>query len=887
MKRIFSILISSLLSFVAFAQQQSFYFEGGLVDDYRDLDAMVYHPQMDKNDELAALLKITFIDELGAPLRVDAGAGNLVLREMKPDGELWIYLSHNTTTLRFESAYYASPEAMQVNLIKGSVYRLKVRVNQAASGAQESMSEVAAEEYSESESLDVNYLKIILNKENATVWLGRTMGYELVSAEMVSGRLFTRLLEYGTYHYRIEHPQCSPLVGVVTVGAESSDLRLELKPNIPAVTIDSTPSGAMLFVNGREMGDTPCQVYDYEPNTDLEVVLVKEGYFPRREVIAVVGEGTRSFTFDLESRFAQVSCVCEDPLAELWLNGDKVGKGSWSGEVEVYTNHTLEARRDGYSTRRKTFRVGDNETNTYAVAAPTPMYGTVHIQSTPELCEVVIDGRSVGTTPFISKFVSGRHIVEIMCEGYESEVFEINLRSNVMNEYSRTLKKVEEKVAWSIPNNEIHYTSVDGGIVNPHKSGSFGARIVSNTYVNGKGVITFDKDVKIIGQEAFYYCENLKSVTLPATVGEIGWLAFAGCRNLSEFKAATASTDGRTIVMNGVLKAFAPAGLTHYVVAEGVREIGEGAFYICDRLEQVMMPRGVEVIGDSAFFGTALTDIIIPEGVKAIGYGICYECIDLATITLPSSLVKLGDYAFYGCESTIEIQMSSEVPPVMEIDVDGFNNSFEYRVADYRIYVPSESVELYRNAEGWQKYADKIFDINEKYAPEPTVEQPVEQPVEQTLPVATTEQSVTESPVNTEQPAEVQQPTESQNDATEQTTEPIVEEVSEENKIYVKVDEMPKFRGGDISKFRAWVIKRFQIPEQAMSYGVDGRLIVKFVVEKDGSIGNVEFLKTPDKLYNKEMLKVLERSPKWTPGYQDGKPARVVLIMPLDFKIKR
>lgn len=887
MKRIFLSLIFSLLCLSGFAQQHSFYFEGGLTEDYRDLDAMVYYPQMDKNDELSALVKVTFIDELDGVLSVDAGVGNLVLREVKPNGELWLYLSQHTKTLKFECGYYASPEPINVNLIKGSVYRLKLRTSNGSSAS-------TSEADGSSASFDVNYLKFVLNKENAFISLGKTTSYELVFRERVSTHLYTRLVEYGTYYYRVEHPECETLSGMVVVGATTSDFHLELMPNLPSLSINSEPQGATLFINGREMGETPCKVLEYDKNSDVEIVLVMEGYYPRREIVSITDSAPKSFTFDLEPRFATVTCTCEDPTAELWLNGEKVGYGKWSGEVDIHANHTLEARKDGYSPRRKIFRVGDNAGDVYAVPAPSPLYGTVHIMSTPELCNVVIDGQSVGTTPFIRKYNAGRHIVELSCEGYESDVFEINVRSNAMNEFTRTLKMELKNVA-TIPNNEIHYTTTDGQQIKPYKASSFGARIVSNTYSGGKGVMVFDKDVRIIGQEAFYYCENLKSITLPATVGDIGWLAFAGCRSLEEFKSAWSSADSRAIVIDGVLKAFAPAGLTRYVVEEGVREIGEGAFYICDHLEQIIIPRGVESIGDSAFFGTSLTDIIIPEGVKSIGQGICYECLDLATITLPSTLEKLGDYAFYGCESTVEVHSTAPHPPMMEIDVDGFNNSFEYQIADYRIYVPTGSVEAYRSAEGWNKYADKICDIEEKYSSKakPAVSESsstaaakevVEQP---STPAGQESETTSDTPVSSETSATTEASETSDSEVADNAATESTEATAEEERVYVKVDKMPKFLGGDLLKFQSWVAQRFRVPEKAVGYGVDGRLIVKFIVEKDGSISNVEFLKSPNRLYNEEMMRVFKRAPKWQPGYQDGEPVRVVHIMPMNFKIRR
>lgn len=77
-------------------------------------------------------------------------------------------------------------------------------------------------------------------------------------------------------------------------------------------------------------------------------------------------------------------------------------------------------------------------------------------------------------------------------------------------------------MAADIPNNTIYYTSSNGKIVTPYNKNVFGANIISNTYVNGQGIITFDKSVTKIGDNAFNNCSSLTSVSIPNSV-------FRGC----------------------------------------------------------------------------------------------------------------------------------------------------------------------------------------------------------------------------------------------------------------------------------------------------------------------------------------------------------------------
>ena len=128
----------------------------------------------------------------------------------------------------------------------------------------------------------------------------------------------------------------------------------------------------------------------------------------------------------------------------------------------------------------------------------------------------------------------------------------------------------------TIPNNTIYYTTKDGKVCTPYSSGTsiFGASIVSNTYQNGQGIITFDKDVTSIGGYAFYNCTGLTSITIPNSVTSIGDYAFYYCK-----------------------------GLTSINIPNRVTDIGEWTFYYCSALTSINMPNSVTNIGGYAFYG--------------------------------------------------------------------------------------------------------------------------------------------------------------------------------------------------------------------------------------------------------------------------------------------
>jgi hypothetical protein len=89
--------------------------------------------------------------------------------------------------------------------------------------------------------------------------------------------------------------------------------------------------------------------------------------------------------------------------------------------------------------------------------------------------------------------------------------------------------------------------------------------------------------------------------------------------------------------------------------------------------------------------------------------------------------------------------------------------------------------------------------------------------------------------------------------------------------LYSTVDEMPKFKGGDINKFREWVQKKTKYPEVATINGIQGRVYATFIVEKDGSVTNGKVVKGVDPLINIEASKAVMSSPKW-PWGNNGEP---------------
>ena len=204
--------------------------------------------------------------------------------------------------------------------------------------------------------------------------------------------------------------------------------------------------------------------------------------------------------------------------------------------------------------------------------------------------------------------------------------------------------------------------------------------------------ITIPESVTAIGNLAFNYCSSLTSVNILSNELTLGDIVFYNCPNLTEFKGKFASDDGRCLIIDDALYAFAPGGLNEYT---------------------------------------------IPDGVRTIKYSVFSHCLDLVSITIPESVTMIETWAFSGSNKLLRVYSKSTTPPTAiyyEVEVveapgsgiyhkvwDAFRGALSvthtYDEQKSRIYVPVESLEAYKSADGWSDYTKYIvgydFDTGE------------------------------------------------------------------------------------------------------------------------------------------------------------------------------
>lgn len=116
---------------------------------------------------------------------------------------------------------------------------------------------------------------------------------------------------------------------------------------------------------------------------------------------------------------------------------------------------------------------------------------------------------------------------------------------------------------------------------------------------------------------------------------------------------------------------------------------------------------------------------------------------------------------------------------------------------------------------------------------------------------------------------------------------PVIEEDTgdDESEVFVIVEDMPEFPGGELA-LRKYIADHIKYPVIAAENGIQGKVYVTFVVDKDGSVSNAHIVRGVDPSIDQEALRVVNSLPKWKPGKQRGKPVRVSYTVPINFQLQ-
>lgn len=230
------------------------------------------------------------------------------------------------------------------------------------------------------------------------------------------------------------------------------------------------------------------------------------------------------------------------------------------------------------------------------------------------------------------------------------------------------------------------------------------------------------KNLTDIGASAFNACSSLKRIDL-SKLETVGAGAFSGCSALAEINSSLSALSEipdnlfsnclelqTSITLPAVIGAGAFSNCRKMEIAssdfEKVTSIGDFAFLQCWKVTGDISLKRIETLGNQAFKNTKITSVDMTGAPLAKIDDNCFKgCTGLKTVTISENTTTIGLGVFSGCESITEFHLLSKEPATV------YDSTFT-GTDSYIIYVPKGYVEIYKNAEGWSTYADRIQEEN-------------------------------------------------------------------------------------------------------------------------------------------------------------------------------
>ena len=253
-----------------------------------------------------------------------------------------------------------------------------------------------------------------------------------------------KLMNFGTYTYRVQAQNYHPEAGKVTVDNpdEAKTVEVTLQPNFGWIEVsgDGNLKGAAVYIDNTMAGKAPFKS-DVLKSGNHTVKIVREMYEPYSTTVTVNDNETTQVKPELAADFAHVTLQV-DADAEIWVNDEKKGIGTWTGDLSngIYKMESRQANHEPAVTRMEINSQHDGEN--IRLETPTPIYGSLVVESTPDNAKLFIDGKEEGNTPkLIGKQLIGNHEVKLTKEGYGDYVEMVTI---VKGERKQVIAKLDK-----------------------------------------------------------------------------------------------------------------------------------------------------------------------------------------------------------------------------------------------------------------------------------------------------------------------------------------------------------------------------------------------------------------------------------------------------------
>ena len=248
---------------------------------------------------------------------------------------------------------------------------------------------------------------------------------------------------FGTYNYTAQAALYHPQTGTITVNDPDKrhEVAISLKPAHGFLEIPGTDAlqGARVFVDNELKGTVPFRS-DRLASGSHQLRLMKDLYATYVQDFTISDGETLTLSPKLTSDFARIT-LAVDGNAEIWVNEERKGAGSWTGNLAT-GDYKVQCRLAGHRSTTKELSIDQTlDGTTIRLAAPLPIYGRLDISSSPANADIYLDGQKVGTTPMmLPKCLIGQHTVRISKAGHSDFAKTIVLAEGATEEISARLE---------------------------------------------------------------------------------------------------------------------------------------------------------------------------------------------------------------------------------------------------------------------------------------------------------------------------------------------------------------------------------------------------------------------------------------------------------------
>ncbi|MFI3331620.1 MAG: leucine-rich repeat protein [Rikenellaceae bacterium] len=664
LQRTLTLIFLALSCQISLAQNMSV---ASFTFEEKDMDARVNEPKYDQNGRKAALIKLESIEK---GFFFDVGQLGVVAVVDKT-AQTWVYVPHGVIRMEIQHAQLGTLKyEFPIAIKEASVYRMKLTSEKVLTIVEQSAGG--------------HYLQLKVSPQDADA----SLIIDNDPARVITNGEIGVFLPFGEHTFTIESSLYKTVTQQINMANEAVVRSINLEANFGYLTINSTPS-AKITLNGITIGNTP-YTSDKLPLGQYNIVLSAPDHETLKETITLsVGGQTEGISRKLASFLSQVTISSIDPKAQIYVNNELKGTNNWIGML-LPGIYEVKASKAGCRSTVKSLTVQRDKTHVLNLDPPTPMYGTLNVNTSQLDVNVSIDGVQVGKAPNIfSNILEGSHTVRCSKQGYESYETQVSVQEGkVFTLNMPSLTPI--KVTASTPSSTSSYTSSANSSA---MQTNLPTKLFTKEIYEASGsptVCTIPHGYTAIDKKAFYDSKVTK-VYIPNSVVEIGEQAFMFCRGL---KTIDLPNSVKTIGS----QAFSYSKLESITLPNSVLHIKERAFSPCNQLSYISIPSSVLTIEGGAFcidldakkgeptviinnrnfvyengmlLNTAKTylnslvytygKLQIPNGVQVIEDYACWTTDKLVQVDISSSVKKINRFSFFLCKNLLSVHIPNNV----------------------------------------------------------------------------------------------------------------------------------------------------------------------------------------------------------------------------------